>query len=128
MALYEVLSPVHKDGTRFLPDEFIELDDEAAAALIACGAVRATEVHDFSGFAEDLGGDGSGTVLPPVSIGVRTAGPLVVDVTPLPTKTDLARYNKEKLIAQAKAEGVTIDGTASNKAIMGAILAARLAS
>ncbi len=125
MALYEVLSPVHKDGTRFLPDEFIELDDIAAVALIACGAVRATEVHDFSGFAEELTGDGTGKALPPVSNETRTAEPQVVEAKPLPTKSELAKFNKEKLIAQAKAEGVTIDATASNKAIMGAILAAR---
>lgn len=108
MRLYHVLSPVRAARVRYEPGEFVELDEADGDALAERGIVEAAEA-DFSGYVDDR---------PP-------APPPPAAKAALPSKTELAKFNKQELLDQAKAEGVQVVEGATNKVILGAILAAR---
>ena len=107
MRFYIANSPVRISGVRYEPEEVIELDDRTGEDFVARGIVEPAEDEEDAD--------------PPAP----PASPPAAVKTALPSKTELAKFNKQELLDQAKAEGVRVEEGATNKVILGAILAAR---
>lgn len=104
MRFYMTNSPVRISGVRYEINDLIELDDRTGKDFVARGIVDLAEDEEDAD--------------PPAS-------PPAAAKAALPSKTELAKFNKQELLDQAKAEGVQVEEGATNKAILGTILAAR---